>query len=192
MTSVVIAYGDGIGNEVMDAALMVMREAGAKLEIESIRIGESVYKMGGNDGVMPSAWQSLTRARALLKGPATRPADKQNITETICRHFSLDIDQRLTEQCDAEPGIAAAGYIGEQFALFEPLQDAEEKLAGKNKAHPGAMILAAAMLLDHIGQKDVADAIRRALQTTLAKPKKKIRTQQFAEKIVENLSLTTA
>jgi len=187
MTTITIAFGDGIGHEVMDVTLTVMREAGAKLEIETIQVGERVYTMGSETGVLPSSWESLARTRVLLKGPVGRPEEKKNITETICEKFDIDIAARITEQCDEEPEISAVGYVSEQFALFEPLQDAMPELAGKNKAHPGAMLLAAAMMLEHIGQKTVADRVREALQNALKSKKKKVRTQKFAEAMIANL-----
>jgi isocitrate/isopropylmalate dehydrogenase len=187
MALISIAYGDGIGHEIMDAALMVMREAGANLEVEAIQIGKSVYKMGSQDGVLPSAWESLERTRVLLKGPVIRPEDKKNVTETICDRFGVEIGLRVTEQCYMQPEISAIGYASKEFGLFEPLQDDVPKLAWKNRAHPGAMILASAMMLEHIGQKDAADAIRHALQATLSTPIKKLRTNLFAELVVEQL-----
>lgn len=189
---ITIAYGDGIGHEIMDAALMVMREAGAKLEIATVTLGKAVYKMGSDTGVLPSAWETMERARVLLKAPVLRPDDKRNVTETICERFGVEIGLRVVEECHMQPEISAVGYVSKNFALFEPLQEAEERLLWKNRAHPGAMILASAMMLDHIGQKDTADAIRHALQTTLDMPMKKIRTREFAEKVVENLLLTPA
>jgi len=184
---ITIAYGDGIGHEVMDAALFVLREAGAELEIETIQIGSRIYSMGSTDGVLPSSWESLARTRVFLKGPVVRPDDKQNSTEAICHRFGLDIAARMTQQCNTQPEIAAIGYIGEGFALFEPLQDALPEIAGKNKAHPGAMILAATMLLEHIEQEETASCIRAALEETLKNKKKRIKTDKFAEMVVEAL-----
>jgi isocitrate/isopropylmalate dehydrogenase len=184
---ITIAYGDGIGHEVMDAALAIMREAGAKLEIETIQIGQPIYKMGSSDGVLPSSWESLGRTRILLKGPVVRPEDKENNTTAICNHFAIDIASRTTRECSAQPDISAVSYIGEGFALFEPLQDAMPELTGKNKAHPGAMILAATMMLEHIGQYDAANRILIALETALKNQKKKLKTTKFTESMIEHL-----
>jgi len=53
-------------------------------------------------------------------------------------------------------GLAPSGNIGEQCAVFEPIHGSAPKYAGQNKANPTAIILSAAMMLDHIGQKDAA------------------------------------
>ena len=43
---VTVAYGDGIGPEIMEATIRIITEAGAALELERIEIGESVYNRG--------------------------------------------------------------------------------------------------------------------------------------------------
>ncbi len=64
-------------------------------------------------------------------------------------------------------GMAPGGNIGERTAMFEPVHGSAPDIAGQNIANPIAQFLAACMLLDHIGQKDVADRIRRAIHTCL-------------------------
>jgi isocitrate dehydrogenase len=70
---ITVAHGDGIGPEIMDATLTILKEAGARLEIETIEIGESVYKRGHTSGIEPSAWDSLRRTKVFLKAPITTP-----------------------------------------------------------------------------------------------------------------------
>ncbi len=72
-TSITVAYGDGIGPEIMRATLQVIEEAGADLDIETIEIGESVYKRGFTSGIEPSSWDSLRRTKVFLKAPITTP-----------------------------------------------------------------------------------------------------------------------
>ena len=72
-TPITVAYGDGIGPEIMEATLLILKEAGAKLEIETIEVGERIYKQGATAGILPSAWESLERTRVLLKAPITTP-----------------------------------------------------------------------------------------------------------------------
>jgi isocitrate dehydrogenase len=57
----------------MDATLRILEAAGAQLEIETIEIGESVYKRGHTSGIEPSAWDSLRRTKVFLKAPITTP-----------------------------------------------------------------------------------------------------------------------
>src|SRR5580658_1712333 len=72
-TPITVAHGDGIGPEIMEASLHIIQEAGAALEIETIKIGEKVYVRGNSGGVDPSSWESLGRTKAFYKAPITTP-----------------------------------------------------------------------------------------------------------------------
>jgi isocitrate dehydrogenase (NAD+) len=64
-------------------------------------------------------------------------------------------------------GMAPGGNIGSDVAMFEPVHGSAPDIAGLNIANPTAQFLAAAMMLDHIGQRDVADRIRTAINDCL-------------------------
>src|SRR5712664_2998650 len=70
---ITVAYGDGIGPEIMEACLHVIKEAGARIDIEVIEIGEKVYLRGNTAGIEPSAWESLRRTKVFYKAPITTP-----------------------------------------------------------------------------------------------------------------------
>jgi isocitrate dehydrogenase len=70
---ITVARGDGIGPEIMAATLHILKEAGARLQIEEIEIGEKVYLAGNSAGIAPDAWDSLRRTRVFLKAPITTP-----------------------------------------------------------------------------------------------------------------------
>lgn len=72
-TPITIAYGDGIGPEIMQATMKILIAAKANIEPEIIEIGEKVYLQGFTSGIPDSAWQSLKRTKVLLKGPITTP-----------------------------------------------------------------------------------------------------------------------
>jgi isocitrate dehydrogenase (NAD+) len=61
-------------------------------------------------------------------------------------------------------GLAPGANIGEGAAIFEAVHGTAPDIAGKNVANPGALILAAAMMLDHMGEKDKGDRIRDAFE----------------------------
>ncbi len=71
--SITVAYGDGIGPEIMTATLDILDKAGAQLDIETIEIGEKVYQRGIPAGIEDSAWESLNRTKCFLKAPITTP-----------------------------------------------------------------------------------------------------------------------
>ena len=72
-TPITVAHGDGIGPEIMAATLQILEAAGARIEIETIEIGEKVYLRGNTAGIEPSAWESLRRTKVFLKAPITTP-----------------------------------------------------------------------------------------------------------------------
>lgn len=70
---ITVAKGDGIGPEIMDATLHILKEAGAPIEPEFIDIGERVYLAGNSAGIADDSWESLRRTKVFLKGPITTP-----------------------------------------------------------------------------------------------------------------------
>src|SRR5713226_6184966 len=72
-TPITVAHGDGIGPEIMAATLHILEEAGARLDIETIQVGEKVYLSGNTSGIAPSSWDSLRRTKVFLKAPITTP-----------------------------------------------------------------------------------------------------------------------
>lgn len=72
-TPITVAHGDGIGPEIMAATLSILEAAGARLDIETVEIGEAVYLQGHTAGILPSAWESLRRTKVFLKAPITTP-----------------------------------------------------------------------------------------------------------------------
>jgi isocitrate dehydrogenase len=71
--TITVAHGDGIGPEIMAATLHVLQEAGARLDVETIEIGEKAYLGGLTSGIAPESWASLRRTRVFLKAPITTP-----------------------------------------------------------------------------------------------------------------------
>jgi len=72
-TPITVAYGDGIGSEIMRASLHVLTSAGAQLTLETIEIGEAVYLRGYSSGIEPESWESLRRTKVFYKAPITTP-----------------------------------------------------------------------------------------------------------------------
>ncbi|MFO7260643.1 MAG: isocitrate/isopropylmalate family dehydrogenase [bacterium] len=64
-------------------------------------------------------------------------------------------------------GLAPGANIGRHAAIFEPVHGSAPDIAGQGIANPTATVLAGCMMLEHIGQGDVAARIRRALETTI-------------------------
>ncbi|HLM56349.1 MAG TPA: NADP-dependent isocitrate dehydrogenase [Pyrinomonadaceae bacterium] len=90
-TPITVARGDGIGPEIMDATLHILKEAGAQLDIEEIEIGEKVYLAGNPAGVAPEAFDSLRRTKVFLKAPITTPqgGGYKSLNVTVRKTFGL-------------------------------------------------------------------------------------------------------
>ncbi len=306
MTAITVAMGDGIGPEIMVAVLQILKAADARLEIETIQIGKSVYERGVSAGIEPEAWESLRRTRVFLKAPITTPQGgglkSLNVTirkslglyanvrpctayapfvptrhpamdlvivreneedlyagiehrqtddvmqclklitrpgcEKIVRYafeyaraygrkkvscFTKDNIMKLTDglfhkvfdeisaeypdiqnehwivdigaarladtperfdvlvmpnlygdilsdvaaQIAGSVGLAASANIGEHGAMFEAIHGSAPDIAGKNIANPSGLLLAAVMMLNHIGQADVAERVHNAWLTAV-------------------------
>jgi isocitrate dehydrogenase (NAD+) len=91
-------------------------------------------------------------------------------------------------------GLAPGANIGINGAIFEAVHGTAPDIAGKGVANPGAVVLAACMLLDHIGDETRAKRIRTALETTIRDGKTVTRdlggsasTDQFTDAIIAKL-----
>ena len=62
-------------------------------------------------------------------------------------------------------GVVPGANIGLDAAVFEAVHGSAPDIAGKNIANPTALLLSACLMLDHIGETEAADRIRKALHT---------------------------
>ena len=91
-------------------------------------------------------------------------------------------------------GLAPGANIGAHAALFEAVHGTAPDIAGKGIANPGALLLAACMMLDHLGDNARADRVRHALETVVRQGKTVTRdlggtanTDQFTDAIIASL-----
>lgn len=337
-TPITVAYGDGIGPEIMEATLNIITAAGAKLDIETIEVGEQVYLRGNIAGIDPSAWDSLKRTRVFLKAPITTPqgggykslnvATRKSLglyanirpcisyhpyvstkhptmdlvivreneedlytgiehrqtqdvyqclklisrsgSEKIIRYafeyavahnrkkvtcFVKDNIMKLTDglfhkiyreisaeypdienevwivdigaakmadtpekfdvivmenlygdilsdvaaQIAGSVGLAGSSNIGENYAMFEAIHGSAPRRAGQNLANPSGLLLGAVMMLNHIGQNEVATNVHNSWLRTLEDgvhtydifkentSKEKVGTKEFAKAVIARL-----
>lgn len=90
-TPITVAYGDGIGPEIMSACLRILKAADAKLEYEKINIGKELYHQGYSSGLDDIAWESIHRTKVLLKAPITTPqgGGYKSLNVTLRKHLGL-------------------------------------------------------------------------------------------------------
>lgn len=73
MKTIVYAKGDGIGPEIMDATISILKAAGVDLNYEEIQIGKKAYENGIMNGIPSESWDKILEHKILLKAPITTP-----------------------------------------------------------------------------------------------------------------------
>lgn len=125
-TPITVAKGDGIGPEIMEATLHVLREAGANIAIETIQIGEKLYQKGVQAGIESTAWDSLRRTKVFLKAPITTPqgGGVKSLNVTVRKTLGLFANVR--------PCIAYSPYVKTNFPTMDVVivRENEEDLYG--------------------------------------------------------------
>jgi len=338
MTRITVAKGDGIGPEIMDATLKIIKAAGAQIEIDEIEVGEKVYLAGNTSGIAAESWDVIRRNKIFLKAPITTPqgggykslnvttrkflglyanvrpcvslhpyvktkhpimdlvivreneedlyagiehqqtdeviqclklisrpgcekivryafeyAKQNNRKKVTCftkdnimkqtdglfhkvfdeiaaeypeienEHWIIDIGAAkmadtpeafdvivmpnlygdvlsdVAAQITGSVGLAGSANIGESCSMFEAIHGSAPRIAGQNIANPSGLLHGAIMMLNHIGQSEVAEQVHNAWLKTLedgihtydifkeGTSKQKVGTQEFADAVITNL-----
>lgn len=73
MKTVTVAKGDGIGPEIMEATLRIIKASGANVNFEEIEVGEKIYLAGNTSGISAESWDIIRKNKVFLKAPITTP-----------------------------------------------------------------------------------------------------------------------
>ena len=65
-------------------------------------------------------------------------------------------------------GMAPGGNIGDEYAVFEATHGSAPKYKGMNKVNPTALMLSGVMMLRHLGERDAADRMEKAIAAVIA------------------------
>ncbi len=120
----------------------------------------------------------------------------QDFDVLVMENLFGDILSDLTAGLVGGLGIAPSGNIGEQAAIFEPVHGSAPDIAGKGIANPTATILSAAMMLEHLGEAEVAGRIEAAVDRVLAEGPRtpdlggRATTEAFTAAVIEALQMT--
>jgi len=124
---VTVAHGDGIGPEIMAATLHILKEAGARLDIETIEIGEKVYLAGNSAGIAPESWDSLRRTKVFLKAPITTPQGGG------FKSLNVAVRKTLGLYANVRPCVSYAPYIDTKHPVMDVVvvrENEEDTYAG--------------------------------------------------------------
>ncbi len=105
-----------------------------------------------------------------------------------------DIISDEAAQVTGSLGLAAGANVGKTYGMFEPVHGSAPKYTGMNRVNPIATIMAGAMMLDYIGEKEAAKKIEDTVIAVLVEGKVrtadlggKATTSEMADAIVEKL-----
>lgn len=110
-----------------------------------------------------------------------------------------DILSDVAAQITGSVGLAGSANIGEECAMFEAIHGSAPRRAGQNSANPSGLLQGAVMMLNHIGETEVAEKIQNAWLKTIedgihtydifkeGTSKQKVGTKEFAAAVIDNL-----
>jgi isocitrate dehydrogenase (NAD+) len=92
-------------------------------------------------------------------------------------------------------GLAPGGNIGTHAAIFEAVHGSAPDIAGKGIANPAALILAGAMMLDHLGETEAGNHVRAAVARVIEHDQVRTRdlggsatTTEFGDAVVRRIA----
>lgn len=110
-----------------------------------------------------------------------------------------DVLSDVAAQIAGSVGLAGSANIGEECAMFEAIHGSAPRRAGQNMANPSGLLQGAIMMLNHIGQSEVAERVQNAWLKTIEEgihtydiykegvSKQKVGTSEFADAVIANL-----
>ena len=110
-----------------------------------------------------------------------------------------DVLSDVAAQIAGSVGLAGSANIGEECAMFEAIHGSAPRRAGQNLANPSGLLQGAIMMLNHIGQTEVAEQVQNAWLKTIEDgthtydvfkegvSKQKVGTKEFAQAVIANL-----
>jgi isocitrate dehydrogenase len=110
-----------------------------------------------------------------------------------------DVLSDVAAQIAGSVGLAGSANIGEECAMFEAIHGSAPRRAGQNVANPSGLLQGAVMMLNHIGQAEVAERVQNAWLKTIEDgvhtydiykegvSQQKVGTNEFAQAVIARL-----
>ncbi len=131
---------------------------------------------------------------------AARLADTPEMFEVVVTlNLYGDVVSDIAAQITGSVGLAGSANIGQSHAMFEAIHGSAPPIAGKNIANPTGLLRASVMMLNHLGQQDVAEKVKNAWSCTIEDgihtediysegiSKVHVGTKEFADAIIERI-----
>ncbi len=131
---------------------------------------------------------------------AAKMADTPEMFDVIVMpNLYGDVLSDVAAQITGSVGLAGSANIGEECAMFEAIHGSAPRRAGQNVANPSGLLQGAIMMLNHIGQTEIAEKVQNAWLKTLedgmhtydiykdGTSKQKLGTKEFAKAVIANI-----
>ncbi len=131
---------------------------------------------------------------------AAKMADTPEVFDVLVMpNLYGDVLSDVAAQIAGSVGLAGSANIGSECAMFEAIHGSAPRRAGQNLANPSGLLQGAIMMLNHIGQTEVAEKVQNAWLKTIedgthtydiykeGTSKLKVGTSEFADAVIANL-----
>ncbi len=136
----------------------VLRETGGLMVREARKIAQEYADI--------ELWETNIDAMAmwLVKNP-------QDYDILVASNMFGDIISDLAAQLVGGLGFACSGNIGDNYAVFEPTHGSAPKYAGQYKVNPTAMLLTVRLMLEYLGESEMAERLENAIARVIREGK---------------------
>ncbi|MBF8246941.1 MAG: NADP-dependent isocitrate dehydrogenase [Rickettsia sp.] len=164
---ITIAYGDGIGPEIMESTLRILKEARAGLSFESIEIGKRIFEKYGNTGISEDNLNLIKYNKILLKAPTTTPQGKG------FRSVNVELRKSLGLYANVRPAVSYYPVINTLHPKMNVviIRENEEDLYSGIEYKQTSNMSEAIKIISHIGSEKI---IRFAFEYALKNNRKTV------------------
>lgn len=145
-------------------------------------------------------YPSIENEHWIIDIGAAKMADTPEVFDVIVTlNLYGDVLSDVAAQIAGSVGLAGSANIGESCAMFEAIHGSAPRRAGQDLANPSGLIQGAILMLNHIGQANVAENIQNAWLKTIEDgihtydiykegiSTQKVGTKAFAQAVIANL-----
>lgn len=165
--AITVAYGDGIGPEIMEATLRILKEVEAPISVETIEVGEKMYKRNYTSGISDEAWEAIDRTKVILKAPITTPQGGGY------KSLNVTIRKKLGLYANIRPSIAYHPFVATKHPTMDLIvvRENEEDIYAGIEYRQTKNVYASLKLISEIGSERIA---RHAFELAVANGRKKV------------------
>src|ERR1700692_3019333 len=131
---ITVLPGDGIGPEVVDAALAIVQATDVPVEFEKCEAGAPAFQKGIVTGIPKETIESIERTRVVLKGPLETPIGFGNRSANVTLRTLFETYGNIRPVREL-PGVQTA-FTGRKLDIVIVRENIEDLYAGIEKTEP--------------------------------------------------------